>query len=160
MPNQLRYRYGNVHLRKVRVDAATVIAAGDLVWLDGDDVKPASDFAWDTNLATTQAAFAAAFLGVAHTPSAAGETDDVSVDVGPHSVYQFAVPSGTYEVGDDLGPDEGSSSLQSQQLEAVASAANAIARAAEYKSAASTLLKVTFASAFHTGSSNVNAAIG
>lgn len=86
MANQLRYRHGDVQLRRLRVDSATVIEAGDLVWLDSDDVKPASDFTWDTNLATTQAAFAAAFVGVAHTPSAAGETDDVAVDVSPHSV--------------------------------------------------------------------------
>ena len=36
----------------------------------------------------------------------------------------------------------------------------AIARSAEYKAASSSLLRVTFASAFHTGSANVNAAVG
>ena len=93
MANKLRFRSGQVELRRVRVDSGTVIEAGDLVYLDTDDVKPASDFPWDTNLATTQAAFAAVFLGVAHTASADGETDDVSVDVSPHSVYEFDVAS-------------------------------------------------------------------
>ncbi len=160
MANQLRHRHGDVQLRRLRVDAGTVIEAGDLVFLDSDDVKPASDFTWDTDLATTQAAFAASFLGVAHTPSASGETDDVSVDVGATAVYQFDVPSATYEVGDELGPDEASSALADQQLEAVGSAGLAIARAAEYRTSAATLLKVTFASAFHTGSANTNAVIG
>ncbi len=160
MANRLRFRSGQVQLHKLRVDSATVIEAGDLLFLDTDDVKPASDFTWDTDLATTQAAFAASFVGVAHQQSASGDTDDVSVDLSPNSVYEFDVAAGTYEVGDALGPDELSSALMDQQLEAVGSDALGIARAAEYKAATATSLRVTFASAFHTGSANANAAIG
>lgn len=156
--NHLRFRSGQVHLRKVRVDSGTVIEAGDLLWLDTDDAKPASAFTWDTNLATTQAAFAAKFLGVAHQQSPSGETAPISVDVSPHSVYEFDVASASYEVGAPLGPDNVSTALMDQQLEA-ASAVNAIARAAEY-SGTTTVLRVTFASAYATGSSNVNANIG
>lgn len=156
--NKLRFRSGQVHLRKVRVDADTVISAGDLVWLDTDDAKPASDFAWTTNLATTQGNFAAKFLGVAHQSSAAGQTDPISVDVSPTSVYEFDAASAAYEVGQPLGPDENSGELMNQQLEAAA-AASAIARAAEYAPATS-LLRVTFASAYTTSSSNLNANIG
>lgn len=160
MANRLRFRSGQVQLHKLRVDSATVIEAGDLLFLDTDDVKPASDFTWDTDLATTQAAFAASFVGVAHQQSASGDTDDVSVDLSPNAVYEFDVASGTYEVGDALGPDELSSALMDQQLEAVGSDTLGIARAAEYKAATATSLRVTFASAFHTGSANTNAAIG
>ena len=160
MANQLRFRSGDVQLHKLRVDSATVLEAGDLVYLDTDDVKPASSFTWTTDLATTQSAFAASFLGVVHQQSAAGETEDVSVDLSPRAVYEFDVNAGTYEVGDELGPDELSSALMDQQLEAVASGTLAIARSAEYKAASSSLLRVTFASAFQTGSANVNAAIG
>jgi hypothetical protein len=149
-----------VQLARLRVDSGTVISAGDLVYLDTDDVKPAADFTWDTNLATTQAAFAAVFLGVAQQPSADGETDDVSVDLSPLSVYEFDVASAAYEVGDDLGPDELSSALTSQKLEAVANGGLAVARAAEYRASGATTLRVRFASAFHTASANVNAAIG
>lgn len=156
--NRLRFRSGQVHLRKVRVDADTVIAAGDLVWLDGDDAKPASDFPWTTNLQTSQAAFAAKFLGVSHQQSAAGQTDPISVDVSPLSVYEFDAAAAAYEVGQPLGPSEDSSSLMSQQL-AAAVAASAIARSAEYSPSAATL-RVTFASAYCTGSGNVNADIG
>jgi hypothetical protein len=158
--NRLRFRSGQVQLRKVRVDAATVIEAGDLVWLDVDDAKPASAFPWTTNLATTQGAFAAKFLGVAHQQSQAGDTDPISVDIGPHSVYEFDVNSAAYELGTPLGPDESSSTLMDQQLETVANAANGIARAAEYTPGAQGTLRVTFASAYATGSANVNAAVG
>ncbi|MBW3540721.1 MAG: hypothetical protein KY476_10660 [Planctomycetes bacterium] len=160
MANQLRFRSGQVQLARLRVDSATVLEAGDLVFLDSDDVKPASAFAWNTDLATTQSAFAASFLGVCHQQSADGDTDDVSVDLSPNSVYEFDVNAATYEVGDDLGPDEASSKLMDQQLEAVASGTLGIARSREYKAASSSLLRVSFASAFHTGSANANAAIG
>lgn len=158
--NRLRFRSGQVELRRVRVDAETVIEAGDLVWLDADDAKPASDFAWTTNLATTQGNFAAKFLGVAHQQSRSGDTDPISVDVSPHSVYEFDVDAAAYEVGDLLGPDELSSSLMNQQLEGVGSAANAIARAAEFTSGTQGTLRVTIASAYACGSANVNAQIG
>jgi hypothetical protein len=156
--NHLRFRSGQVTLRKVRVDSATVIEAGDLVWLDTDDAKPASAFTWDTNLATTQAAFAAKFLGVAHQPSKSGDTAPISVDVSPHSVYEFDVASASYEVGQPLGPDANGEALMDQQLEA-AVAASAIARAAEY-SGTTTSLRVTLASAYSTGSGNANAHVG
>jgi hypothetical protein len=162
MANQVRLRSGQVHLAKVRVDSATVIEKSDLVYLDSDDAKPASDFTWDTDLPTTQAAFAAVFLGVAHEQSADGDTDPVSVDLSPDAVYEFDVASGTYEVGDVLGPDEaaGGDELMSQQLEAVASGTLGIARATEYKAAASTRLRVMLASAYYAGSANVIANIG
>lgn len=149
-----------MQLHKLRVDSATVLEAGDLVYLDSDDVKPASSFTWTTNLAITQSAFAASFLGVVHQQSADGDTDDVSVDLSPTAVYEFDVNAGTYEVGDGLGPDESSSALMNQQLEATASGTLAIARSAEYKAATSSLLRVKFASAFHTASANTNAVIG
>ena len=160
MANRLRFRSGQVQLHKLRVDSGTVLEAGDLVFLDSDDVKPASAFTWDTNLATTQSSFAASFIGVAHQQSANGDTDDVSVDLSPQAVYEYDVDPATYEVGDALGPDELSAALMDQQLEAVGSDTLGIARAAEYKAATASLLRVTFASAFHTGSANANAAIG
>ncbi|MEX0701174.1 MAG: hypothetical protein WD069_03685 [Planctomycetales bacterium] len=160
MANRLRFRSGQVQLQRLRVAAETVIEAGDLVYLDANEVKPAADFPWDSDLATTQAAFAAAFLGVAHQPSAEGDTADVSVDVSPLAVYEFDVDPGTFEVGDSLGPDESSEALMNQQLAPVESGTNAIARAVEYRAASSPVLRVSFAPAFHPASANVNAAVG
>jgi hypothetical protein len=158
--NRLRFRSGQVQLVKCRVDSATVIEAGDMVWLDGDDVKPASAFEWTTNLATTQGNFAAKFVGIAHQQSGDGDVSPISVDISPLSVYEMDVPSTTYEVGGLLGPDEGSSALMDQQLETVASAASAIARAVEFKATAAGTLRVSFASAYCAASANVNAAVG
>lgn len=157
--NKLRFRSGQVQLRKVRVDASSTIHAGDLLWLDGNVARPASEYAWNTDLATTQAEFAAKFLGVAHQPSAAGESTPISVDVSPQSVYEFDVSLGSYEIGQPLGPDENLSLLMSQQLES-ALPANAIARSAEYTTAAVTTLRVTLAPAYSTGSSNLNSNLG
>lgn len=158
--SHLQFRSGTVQLQKVRVDAGTVIEPGDMVYLDTDDVKPASAFTWTTDLATTQGAFAAKFLGIAHQGSEEGETDPVSVDVSPLAIYEFDAHSGTYEVGHLLGPDQVSSVLLDQKVVGVSSAAAAIARSAEYKATASSSLRVNFASAFFTGSGNVNSAIG
>lgn len=157
--NRLRFRSGQVQLVRVPVDSATIIEAGDLVWLDSGEVKPAADFEWDTNLATTQAAFAAAFLGVAQEPSPEGESTPISVDISPSSVYEFVAASAAYALGAPLGPDESSSTLMNQQLEA-AVAASAIARTVEKSDGTVTKVRVSFASAYHTGSSNVNAALG
>ncbi|MBX3450389.1 MAG: hypothetical protein KF777_12550 [Planctomycetaceae bacterium] len=156
----MRFRSGQVELHRLRVDSATEIEAGDLVYLDGDDVKPASAFAWDTNLATTQGAFAAVFLGVAQQSSRVGETADISVDLSPLSVYEFDVDPSTFEVGNLLGPDNASDALVDQQLMKIGTAAAAIARAAEYRATTSATLRVQFASAFHVASANVNAALG
>jgi hypothetical protein len=160
MANGLRWRSGQTVLVRGKVDSATVIDPGDLVYLDGDDVKPASAFPWTTNLATTQESFAEKFLGVAQEGSAAGSTAPISIDVGSASVYEFACAAGAYELGDDLGPDEASGSLMDQQLEAVSAAGRGIARAVESTGAGATRLRVTLASAYFTGSANANAALG
>jgi len=157
--NQLRFRSGQVQLRKVRVNSNTEIEAGDLLWLDGDDAKPASDFAWTVDHAQTQAAFAAKFLGVAHQPSAVGDNTPISVDASSESVYEFDAASSNYELGTPLGPDANANVLTNQQFKQAASD-SAIARSAEFTTSATNKLRVTFASAFNTNSSNVNAALG
>lgn len=158
--NKLRFRSGQVQLHKFRVDEDTIIEAGDLVYLDTGVVKPASEFTWTTDLPTTQGSFAAQFAGIAHEPSPAGEDTDISIDVSPTSIYEFDVAASTFEVGDLLGPDETSGALHGTQLEKVGSSAAAISRAAEYRTSLSNSLRVSFASAIHTASANVNASVG
>lgn len=157
--NKLRFRSGQVQLRKVRVEASTIIEAGDLVWLDGNVAKPAADFTWDTDLATTQAGFAAKFLGIAHQPSAVGDTLPITVDISPASVYEFDCSPGSYELGQPLGLDENQSTLMNQQCEP-AVAGSSIARSAEFSNGTVSTIRLSFASAFATPSSNVNAALG
>lgn len=145
--NKLRFRSGQVQLVKCRVDANTIIEAGDMVWLDGDDVKPASAFPWG-GLLDSQQGFATKFLGIAHQQSQDGDTTPISVDLSPLSVYEMDTPATTYEVGDMLGADEQSHTLMNQKIEKVGYKSAAIARAVEFKSTASSTLRVSFASAF------------
>ncbi len=160
MADHLRFRSGPVHLLRMRVNSSSVVEPGDLMFLDGTDARPASEFPWDTDLATTQAQFADQFLGIAHERSEDGETEPVSIDVSPLSVYELAVDEAAYEVGQLLGPDESSSTLMDQQLVAVGTASRAIARAVEFSTGDVSRLRVTFASAYAMSSSNSNAAVG
>lgn len=160
MADHLRFRSGPVQLIRMDVDAASQIEPGDLMYLDSSEVRPASEFAWNTDLPTTQAAFADVFVGIAHERSRDGDTDPVSVDISPHSVYEFDVDPSSYSLGALLGPDEASTSLMPQQLEAVAAASRAIARCIEVSDGVVTRMRVTFASAYSTGSAHASAAIG
>lgn len=155
-----RFRSGLVQLVRFPVSSATVIEPGDLLFVSGGLVAPAADFTWTTDLATTQAAFAAAFVGVAYSGSADGETEPVSVDVSPLAVYESEANPAAFSVGDLLAPAETVSALASQMLDQVASAAQAIARAMETTATNSPTVRACFASSIHTASANVNAAVG
>lgn len=155
-----RFRSGLVQLVRFRVAEATVIEPGDLLYLDGGAVRPAADFPWTTDLATTRAAFAAVFVGIAHTGSAAGEAEPVSADISPMAVYEVDTVSAIFNVGDLLAPAETLSALSSRTLEQISNAAQAIARSVESIEAFSPRIRACFASSIHAGSANVNAAIG
>jgi hypothetical protein len=155
----LRFRSGQVQLQRWPVASETVIEPGDLVFFDGTTIKPASAFTWTTNLATTQANFTAAFVGVAHQASAAGQVTPVSVDISPFATYEYAVPTGNFTVGQPLAIHGAPSTLSKQQLMSAASSATAIARAAE-SATSTTSLRLNFTSAFSTTSSNINAQLG
>lgn len=160
MANSYSFRSGQRELVKCPVDSGTVVEVGDVVYLETDDTRPASSKVWDTNLATTQANLANVFMGVAVEMSANGDTDDIDVDISPDSVYQFTVNSATYKLGDALGCDKDTgNALLDQALEA-ATGTSAIARAKEFKSSATTLLRVSFASAYNVAANNVNAVVG
>lgn len=160
MANTYTYRHSGRTLQKFAVDSATVIEIGDAVWLDTDDVKPASDFAAGVDLATTQANFAAKFLGIAAESSAAGQTDDINVDTSSESVYEVACTSGTYEVGDPLAPAQGTGFTIVDQTWADAVSTSAVARCYKRVPVAATAVEITVAPAYVTNSSNVNANVG
>lgn len=162
MANNLRYRHGPQLLVDCAVDSTTVIEAGDMVYLDTDDVKPATSFTFTTNVATTQANFAAVFVGIANAQSRNGDTDDIAVDISNLSVYEMACASATAEIGDDYAPDTtgatSSDTLMDQTLEQPAAATSAIARCVKRKVVASTVVEVVFASAYNPN--NTNAVVG
>lgn len=128
--NRLRHAPG---LAYVAVDSATVIEIGDIVYLDTNDVKPASTAAlWDTDLATTQAALKDICLGIAMSASASGETDPVLVSHG--AVYEMDAASAAYEIGDLVGADKAAGNALLAQTVEAAVAASAIG--VVYKSSA------------------------
>ncbi|GIX05586.1 MAG: hypothetical protein KatS3mg114_1455 [Planctomycetaceae bacterium] len=160
MNHALRFRSGWQELHRVPVHADAVLQPGDLVYLDAGRARAADQFPFDTDAATTRAAFAAQFLGVCLDASAAGETADVTVDLSPLAVYEFAVVEGTFSLGAYVAPALEGSHLQPRRLTAVTEASEAIGRAAEAHLAPASRLKVRFASAFHPASANVHASLG
>jgi hypothetical protein len=145
-----RHRYGHQFIIQAAVDSATAINAGDAVYLDTDDVKPASSQTWDTNLATTQAALVDHFLGIALADHAAnsGAVTDFPVDISPLSVYEMDCASETHEIGDPLGMDKasGNALLPSTLEKAVAASSNF--RCVRRDASASTVVYVRMQSAY------------
>lgn len=157
-----RLRHGQVRLTRFPVASATVIAQNDMLFFEAStlDVSPASNKEWDTDLATTQAAFADVFAGIAYEGSANLETDDISVDVGGESVYEFAVTSAVYNMSQFLGPAlDGTFVLFNQQLVAAVTASS-VARPAIHAPVAVTSLNVSFASVYNPSANTVAGVIG
>lgn len=122
-----RHRFGPQFIILAAVDSATAISAGDAVFLDGDDAKPASVEAWDTNLATTQGNFVNHFLGIAAAdhPAGSGNVTAFPVDISPLAVYEMDCASETHEIGDTLGMDKAAgNALLANVLEKAAAAAS------------------------------------
>ena len=107
MANDFNHVFETPDFRYLPVASATVIEIGDLLYLDDDGVKPASDIDWDSTLAATQDAFARRFAGVALQASAAGES--YAIKVGVSGIFEFACASATFAVGDSIAPAKQSS---------------------------------------------------
>lgn len=156
--NEVDRRY---NCKRYPVDSATRIDSGDMVWLDTDDIKSASDFTWDTDLPTTQAAFAAVFVGVAIETSAVGETKPILVSDGRDIPHMMRTASATYQPGASVGPAESPTSKLANQMIAAAAATAAIGRVPiQVESGVGQRVPVLFGSAVEVGSANVNAQIG
>lgn len=148
-------------LRLYAVASATVIVKGDMLYWDSSNhvVKPAADFTWDTDLATTQAAFAVVFVGIANESSASGETDPISVDISSEAIYEFDCASTTFYPGGGVGPakDTGNALLSQKVASAVAAASVGMA-SVEAPYGAATRVRCRFSSAHLP--LNVNANVG
>lgn len=81
------------------------IEQGDAVAYVANKATPAGAFTWTTDLATTQTAFAVAFLGISESRSRAASTDtrDLRVMVNMDGTYEFDCTSATYTVGQFVG---------------------------------------------------------
>ena len=93
------FRADPASIREFSVDASITVEIGDLMWLNVDDARPASNTAlWTGGLAGTQGNLAHKFIGVAMSrlESAAAGT----VRVATRGVFKFTLTTGTtWEVG-------------------------------------------------------------
>ena len=138
MADTNRWRFGETNPLLAAVDAATVIEIGDLVYLDTDDIKPASALPDEQSEAANQASFVSRFLGVAAQRSSDGDVADVRVDT--DGVFEFNCAAQTWEVGDLVAVDEAASgtALENQQVQAVSRAELAIGHVVRREPVAST----------------------
>lgn len=142
MSSRQLYRRAGETIR-MPVDSAQVIEAGDAVFNNTDDARPASAFTWDTNLAITGANFAAKFLGVASEASPAGATKQITIR--RRGVFEFDCASATFEQGDLVGMDDnsGPTALEDQKVIAVGEEGfHAIGRAHKRYGSATTRVEV------------------
>lgn len=151
MAKRLPFTHGDTEPILMAVDSATVIEIGDAVYLDTDDAKPASDLAWNTNLATTQEDFHDVYLGVSMQRSEAGDTKAIRVATG--AVMDMPAVSAAYEVGDLVGLHDGGSgtALLDATVVAVATENLAIGRIDKTAAAGSTRVRVRIESTIIKG---------
>lgn len=155
------HRLGPVTLKDYPVDSTTVVTKGDLMFLDTDDAKPASSFTWDTNIATTQAAFNNVFIGVAAEGRASGDAaTTIAIDVNPESVWEYDQAADAVLTGGLIGPAKASGDALENQKVVECAAAAAIGRCHVGVTSSATRIQCTFGSARHTASANANAAFG
>lgn len=119
----------------VPVATAQAVAIYDLVALVSNTLVRAEDIAWDTNLATTQTAFATAFLGVSNVAKLANVAQVTGHPTANQAVvavtgrYEFPAAAGTYNVGTLVGPAKATGdALLSQTVAVVDAEAKAFGR--------------------------------
>jgi hypothetical protein len=158
MSDVQRYRKEFHKPRYFAVDSATVIEVGDMLWLDTDDVKPASDFTWDTSIAVTQRAFAPKFVGIAQDRSRAGDTEDVQVNMA--GIHEMTCASATFELEDYLAPAKASgNALEDQKVVGVTDPTLAIGKVAKREAANTTTVDMDIMAGKEPGSFNSGAEI-
>jgi hypothetical protein len=111
MSHVKRWKSGERNERKCAVDSATAIELGDLLWLDDDDVKPASQLSDLGSERLNQIKFRNLFAGVAMEPHAA-DSGATTIRVATSGIFEFIAASDTYEIGTLIAIDEASSGTE------------------------------------------------
>jgi hypothetical protein len=105
-----RYLRGDVRSTVVPVATDKAVEVGDIVGLSSGTLVLASDTTWDTDLATTQTAFALLFIGasmqkkVDDEARVQGNGADNIINVGADGIWEFNTASASYTVGQLVGP--------------------------------------------------------
>lgn len=133
-----RYFRGEPRIVIAPVLTPQVVDVGDIVGLSSGNVVRASDTTWNTNIATTQAAFAPTFLGVsaqrkdANIARIHGNSTDNVIRVDTSGIFEFDCASATFAVGDFVGPAKQTGDfMENQKVAAVATESLAIGRVAK-----------------------------
>lgn len=153
------HRFGPVTPQKWAVASATVITRGDMLWNNSGEVKPMSDYTWNTDTATTQAGAVNLFVGVALEGSAAGSTTPITVDTNPSSVWEMDCASATFLPSAMVGPAKASGNALENQKVASAITTSSCGRV-QTAGTSVTRVQVTFASAYSTAANNLNSVVG
>lgn len=142
--------------------SSATFAAGMPVFLDGINVFPASEFAWNTDLQTTLADFSKVFVGIATGPRFITSVGwKVNVEVSPNVPIAFTAKALQPIVGRMYAPAEGNiEQLSDTEWQQVVSPGQAVARCIGVDSQFGLTGTLTIASSIHTGSSNINAQLG
>src|SRR5688500_5688682 len=101
MSDLMRWRYGETNPVVLAVDTATVIEIGDLIYLETDDARPASQQSDQLTEEANQSLLATKFAGVAMQRSRNGDTTPIRVATS--GVFEMVCPSTTFEVGALVG---------------------------------------------------------
>jgi hypothetical protein len=133
MPDNFRYRYGDVRPVRVAVASATVIEIGDLVYLASGAALPFSAQADLGTKAQNQEGAHDAFIGVSLSRSRNGDADPITIATA--GVFEFDLASATLAIGSLVGPagtgEAGAVGVANQSIESVATANLAIGRTVE-----------------------------
>ena len=140
MADKFAYHHGDTNVRRYAVDSATVIELGDLLFLDTDDVKPASSQATVSPLSTAQETFHDIFAGVALERSRNGDTDTILV--ASTGVFRLDIASTTVEVGDLMGVTVTAGAVVDQEVVSVATENLAVGKITKREASAVTAVLV------------------
>lgn len=132
----------------IPVATAKAVAVGDIVGLASNTLVRAEDEAWDTDLATTQTAFAAKCVGVSDQAKPAnvarvyGNSTDNLIRANTCGVFEMDCDSAQYRVGDYVGPAKATgNALLSQKVAASSTAARSIGMVVEDTAASATRVR-------------------
>lgn len=98
MANVQRHRHFAANPIVAPVDLAVAIEIGDIVYLETDDVRPASS-ATQTSVGGTQAYVHARFAGIAASGHVANDAKVTQVRVNTNGEFEHPAAAGTYRIG-------------------------------------------------------------
>ena len=150
------HKGGDVRLSQVAVDLTSSIPTapinvGDLLFCNVVSSKsyalPITSFTWDTDLATTQAALALLFLGIANGRSRIGVSltdhpEDANVAVDMDGEIEMDCTSAQYKIGQYVGPAKATGNALLQKVVGVATRDLAIGRVVRNTAASAVRVRV------------------